>query len=438
MARKAVFLDRDGTIIEDREYLGTPSGVAMLAGVELAIKSLKQAGYVLVVVSNQSGVARGMFTAEDVQLVNAELQRQLEQRGAGLDAYYFCPYHPEGRVPEYAQESDLRKPKPGMLLQAAEDLDIDLSASWMVGDSARDVEAGRAAGCRTVWVRTGKDQSAEGLEADHLARNLVEAARLIMRSEKSVGTQGAADASEKTGPAVSSGIVAMAMSRNGKGSRPAAEEASDYQADAPQRPQEADNRQAAHVGPGPKPAQVEGHSPGGQAPPEPVNQAQPPQGPGEQPKAPVPSPESEQARVDETPLPSAPEGDEPDTSTPTARVWPDADEDETGAAPQRQREKTQESTKALAKPFPAPRGKGRGQPHKTSDEQNPAPAAGAEGFSVTKLVAGVAQMLAVLAVLVVVVRGAGGAAINGTMVWAMLSVTFQTMSLTFYLMQRMK
>jgi len=189
MASKAVFLDRDGTIMEDREYLDDPAGVKLLPGAELAIKSLSQAGYKIVVVTNQSGVARGLLSEETLRKIHEELQRQLAEKGAKLDGIYSCPFHPEGTVEEYAMESSLRKPAPGMLLKAAEELDIDLSSSWMVGDSGRDIEAGRAAGCRTILIRTPARPHSATTEhrpqADACVRNLVDAARVILREEGS-------------------------------------------------------------------------------------------------------------------------------------------------------------------------------------------------------------------------------------------------------------
>ncbi|MDP7288001.1 MAG: HAD family hydrolase, partial [Phycisphaerae bacterium] len=151
---KAVFIDRDNTIIDDPGYISDPAAVKLLPGVELAIKSLAQTGFKNIVCTNQSGIARGMLTEEGLDSIHAELRRQLGDKGAHLDAIYYCPFHPQGTVEKYACESDLRKPKPGMLLKAAADLDLDLSECWMVGDSARDIEAGQRAGCRTIRVRT--------------------------------------------------------------------------------------------------------------------------------------------------------------------------------------------------------------------------------------------------------------------------------------------
>ena len=188
MAHRAVFMDRDRTLILDPGYISDPSAVKLLPGVELAIKSLQQAGYKIVVVTNQSGVARGLITEEALQMIHAELRRQLSDKGVHLDGIYYCPYHPAGTVEKYAKESQLRKPQPGMLLKAASEMGIDLVSSWMVGDSARDVEAGQRAGCRTIRVRlsnqhlpAGANSDDEGVQADHVVRNLVDAAKVILR-----------------------------------------------------------------------------------------------------------------------------------------------------------------------------------------------------------------------------------------------------------------
>ena len=157
MSINAIFLDRDGTLIEDAGYLADPSGVALLPGVALALKKLKQAGYVLVVVSNQSGIARGLFDEAAVDAIHEEMSRQLAEHGAAVDAIYYCPCHPEGHVHPYACESEHRKPKPGMLLQAADELDIDLTQSWMIGDKPADVAAGKRAGCRTIRMEPRED-----------------------------------------------------------------------------------------------------------------------------------------------------------------------------------------------------------------------------------------------------------------------------------------
>ncbi len=187
MPNKAVFLDRDNTLIEDPGYLANPDGVRLLPGVELALKSLSQAGYQLVVVTNQSGIARGLLTEDTLKKIHERMVEMLGRKGAHIDEIYYCPYFVEGTVPEYSIESDLRKPEPGMLLQAADDLDLDLSACWMVGDSARDIEAGQRSGCRTIRIRTPHaddvtDDQHEDFQADFTVRNLVEAARVVLRN----------------------------------------------------------------------------------------------------------------------------------------------------------------------------------------------------------------------------------------------------------------
>jgi D-glycero-D-manno-heptose 1,7-bisphosphate phosphatase len=215
MATKAVFLDRDNTLIEDPGYISRPESVKLIPGVELALKSLSQAGYKLVVITNQSGIARGILTEEQLETIHAEMRRQLAEAGAHLDAVFYCPFHPEGTVVEYAKESDLRKPRPGMLLKAATQMDIDLSQSWMVGDSPRDIEAGQRAGCRTIRVRmpgTGhvqtSEESDEDTQADLTVRNLVEAAKAILRcdSEAPVGESPPAPA-PKSPSAPAMGVV---------------------------------------------------------------------------------------------------------------------------------------------------------------------------------------------------------------------------------------
>ena len=186
MANRAVFLDRDRTIIEDPGYLSDPDAVKLLPGVEAAIRSMAQGGHRIVVVTNQAGIARGLLTEETLEKIHAEMCRQLAAGGAHVDAVHYCPYHVEGTVEQYAIDSELRKPKPGMLLKAAQELDIDLSASWMVGDSSGDVGAGQRAGCRTIRLRTGATRAGdedvdEDAQADFTVRNLPEAAKVILR-----------------------------------------------------------------------------------------------------------------------------------------------------------------------------------------------------------------------------------------------------------------
>jgi len=162
--KRAVFIDRDGTINVEKDYLYLPSEFEFLPGVPEAIRRLNEAGYLVVVVSNQSGVARGYYTEEDVLHLHRHIASLLEQSGARVDAWYYCPHHPSGRG-SYALPCRCRKPLPGMLLEAARRHDIDLESSIMIGDKAVDVAAGRAAGCRSILVRTGYG----GHEEHHLS-----------------------------------------------------------------------------------------------------------------------------------------------------------------------------------------------------------------------------------------------------------------------------
>jgi len=153
VGQPAAFLDRDGTLIEEVGYPTRPQQIRILGGVARGLARLAEAGFKRIVVTNQSGIARGLMTEDDLDRFHEALDEQLGLLGAAVDAYYACPHHPdrsEAARPDLAIECDCRKPKPGLLLQAAEDLDIDLEASWTVGDTWRDVQAGQAAGLRTI------------------------------------------------------------------------------------------------------------------------------------------------------------------------------------------------------------------------------------------------------------------------------------------------
>jgi D-glycero-D-manno-heptose 1,7-bisphosphate phosphatase len=152
--KRAVFIDRDGTINEEKEYLYRTEDFVFIPGVVQAIRMLNDAGFLVVVVTNQSGVARGYYSEEDVHQLHRYISAQLEQHGARVDAWYYCPHHPAGRG-SYALPCRCRKPLPGMLLEAAGRFAIDLESSIMIGDKLIDLQAGIAAGCRSILVRTG-------------------------------------------------------------------------------------------------------------------------------------------------------------------------------------------------------------------------------------------------------------------------------------------
>ncbi len=155
--KAAVFLDRDGVLIEDVHLLTRPEQVVIPSGVSAALRALGAAGFKLVVVSNQPVVARGLVSELDVRAVNIHMDSLLQRAGAPpLDGIYVCPHHPNATLPAYRVDCDCRKPRPGMILQAAQDHQIALQQSFLVGDRFTDIMAGAKAGCRTVLVQTGQ------------------------------------------------------------------------------------------------------------------------------------------------------------------------------------------------------------------------------------------------------------------------------------------
>jgi len=153
--RRAVFLDRDGTINIEKDYLHKIEDFEFIHGAPEAIKRLKDAGFLVIVVSNQSGVGRGYFDEQAVENLHHHIQSELADYGTLIDAFYFCPHHPDKGLGSYKISCDCRKGNPGMLLQAAREYDIDLQGSFMVGDKLADIEAGKRAGCKSVLVLTG-------------------------------------------------------------------------------------------------------------------------------------------------------------------------------------------------------------------------------------------------------------------------------------------
>lgn len=173
---RAVFLDRDGTLIVEKNYLHRIEDVEFIPGSGPALARLKQQGFLLILVTNQSGVSRGYFTLEDVQRVHRHLLAALQTHGATLDGIYLCPHHPDDNC-------DCRKPKTKLIRDAAEKFQIDLARSFVVGDRELDVELGRNAGCQTVLVRTGYGEQvlAENrARPDHVAADLAAAADWIL------------------------------------------------------------------------------------------------------------------------------------------------------------------------------------------------------------------------------------------------------------------
>jgi D-glycero-D-manno-heptose 1,7-bisphosphate phosphatase len=180
--RAAVFLDRDGTLNEDRGYVGFRRDFVWLPGAVEAVRRLNEAGLAVVVVTNQAGVARGFYTEADVRRLHDEVQADLAAAGARVDAFYYAPHHVKGVVPEYAVLHPDRKPGTGMFERAIGDLDLDPARSFMVGDKESDVTPGRALGMTTFLLRTGYGREHEAeTAADHVVDDLTAAVDLILK-----------------------------------------------------------------------------------------------------------------------------------------------------------------------------------------------------------------------------------------------------------------
>ncbi|MFC1943187.1 D-glycero-beta-D-manno-heptose 1,7-bisphosphate 7-phosphatase [Chloroflexota bacterium] len=167
MVSRAVFLDRDGVITQEPpHYAHELSQLDLISNSSDAIRLLNNNGFMVVVVSNQAGIARGYYREEDAILFNQAMRERLAKEGAYINAIYYCPHHPEATVERYRVDCDCRKPKPGMLIKAHKELDIDLKRSFIVGDKLSDIETGERAGCKTILVKTG--YGAEELKRNHI------------------------------------------------------------------------------------------------------------------------------------------------------------------------------------------------------------------------------------------------------------------------------
>lgn len=182
-----MFLDKDGTLIEDVPYNVRPEQIRLTPHAGEGLRMLQDAGYRLIVVSNQSGVARGYFKERDLQAVEARVRAALIDEGVHLDGWYYCPHHPEGSVAKYAVNCGCRKPDPGLILRAASDHVIARRDSWVVGDILDDVEAGRRAGCRTVLIDNGNEtvwKPGPFREPHYRVSHLLGAARAILAADR--------------------------------------------------------------------------------------------------------------------------------------------------------------------------------------------------------------------------------------------------------------
>ena len=187
--KKAVFLDRDGTLNVDVGYLHRLEDLELFPWTADALRLLKRAGYLLIIVTNQSGIAQGLIDPGFIQICHDEMRRRLQQAGADLDALYYCTHHPRGAIKELAVDCRCRKPLPGMVEDAVRDLGVDPTQSWVVGDKWLDVNLGRAVGAKSILVRTGWGAEQEqkrpaDQEVDAICDNLIHAVSHILHNDR--------------------------------------------------------------------------------------------------------------------------------------------------------------------------------------------------------------------------------------------------------------
>jgi len=184
---KAVFIDKDGTLIPDIPYNVNANLITIEPVTKEGLVAIKELGFLIIVVSNQPGIAKGYFEEKDLENVRNKIQALLEQHHISIDGFYYCPHYPGAVVSSYAVDCHCRKPMPGLILRAARDLDIDIEQSWMLGDILNDVEAGKRAGCRTILIDNGNETEwiINPLRIpDGTANNIAEAAAIIKENSK--------------------------------------------------------------------------------------------------------------------------------------------------------------------------------------------------------------------------------------------------------------
>lgn len=182
---RAVFLDRDGVINEEVQYLSEPARLRLIPGAARAIQRLNRRSIAVVVVTNQAGVARGLYPESQIDVLHHALAELLSREGARIDRFYYCPHHPAEGLPPYRLECACRKPQPGMLLQAAIDLELDLAHCWIVGDKASDLIVGEHTGCQAILVETGYGRQtwsewSESFQPCYVAHDLADAVEWIL------------------------------------------------------------------------------------------------------------------------------------------------------------------------------------------------------------------------------------------------------------------
>ena len=193
--RPAVFFDRDGTLNEEVEFVSAPEQLRLIEGAGRAVRAVNESGFLTFVVSNQSGIARGLFTEADLVPIHEKLERELAASGARIDRIYYCPHHPTAGIPPYRVDCDCRKPRAGMLRRAEREMGADLSRSYVIGDRIVDVLAGRSVGAKGILVLTGYGASAiqecraQGIAPDYVAPSVEEAVKFILNECKGVPTE---------------------------------------------------------------------------------------------------------------------------------------------------------------------------------------------------------------------------------------------------------
>jgi len=173
---KAVFLDRDGVINKDFGYVYRIEDFFIYDEVYPALKKLRDAGFKLIVITNQSGIGRGYYTEEDFLNITKHMKEKLKEKGIVLDKVYYCPHHPEGVIPEFTKKCNCRKPETGMIEEAVKEFNIDLSNSFLIGDKETDIQAGKKMGLKTILVKTGRGKDfISNTSADYIAENILDA-----------------------------------------------------------------------------------------------------------------------------------------------------------------------------------------------------------------------------------------------------------------------
>jgi len=217
MGTPAIFWDRDNTLVADPGYIDDPDKVSLLPGATDAVRRLAEAGFENIIVTNQSGIARGLLDEPTLARIHEKLQELFAKAGAQIDAIYYCPYldGSEATVKEYRRDSDLRKPKPGMLLKASLDRKIDLVASWSIGDSLRDAKAGRAAGCRTILIRSPAKNEPEAEKngaVDFVVDSLSEAVDIVFKHTQTTSSTSAPNQTNQADPTDSAATLQEILS----------------------------------------------------------------------------------------------------------------------------------------------------------------------------------------------------------------------------------